>query len=230
MFSLTTGLLLGLVLGARHALEPDHLAAVSTLVTARGQRRSGVLLGAFWGIGHSLSLLIVGSVLASVHAELPHRLSEMFELLVAVMLLFLGARAILRSRSLGSAGPVTTHTHGKRTHTHVGDPRHVHLGRWTMARCPLLVGMVHGLAGSGALTALAMADMPTLVTRLLYILLFGVGSVVAMALLTGAVGWPLARFGRSVSFGRALSIATGTLSVLLGAFWGWTALLNLAQT
>jgi hypothetical protein len=222
-------MLLGLVLGARHALEPDHLAAVSTLVTDREDRASGVLLGAIWGVGHSVALLTVGSVLASLHGALPHRLAEIFELLVAVMLLALGVRAIVRSRSLGAKGPITVHTHRRRTHEHAGTPEHVHLGRWTMARRPLLVGVVHGLAGSGALTAMAMAEMPTLGSRLLYILLFGVGSVLGMASLSGVAGLPLAYYRRSATFARGLSLTAGTLSIVLGGFWGWSALLDLAK-
>src|SRR5260370_2623102 len=88
-----TGLLLGILLGMRHAVEPDHIAAVSTLVLESGSSRRGMMLGAFWGIGHSLSLLVVGCLLAVLHAELPEWLARGFELAVAIMLLVLGLRA-----------------------------------------------------------------------------------------------------------------------------------------
>jgi nickel/cobalt exporter len=207
LLSLAAGLLLGLLLGVRHALEPDHLAAVSVLVTRRGNPAGGVVLGAAWGLGHSLALLGVGCVLAALGARLPPRLAAVFELLVAVMLMTLGARALLRARS---RSPVTPH-------------RHEHSSRWTMARQPFVVGLIHGLAGSGALTALAVAGLPTPMTRLIYMGLFGLGSVAGMACLTGIAGWPLARLGACGKMSRRLSLATGALSIVLGLVWGWAA-------
>jgi sulfite exporter TauE/SafE len=207
--SLTTGLLLGLLLGMRHALEPDHLAAISTLVTRRGNPRAGAVLGVCWGLGHSVALFSVGCVLAALDSHLPASVADGFELLVAVMLFALGARAVLRAARADA-----------------GDARRpvVERGRWTLARTPILVGLVHGLAGSGALTALVLARLPTAGTRILYIALFGVGSIIGMAALTGIAGWPLARVDRSRHLSRWLAAATGTFSLLLGAGWGWAAL------
>jgi hypothetical protein len=216
--SLTTGLLLGLLLGMRHALEPDHLAAVSTLVVARGRNLSGTVLGALWGIGHSVALLAVGCTLAVLHARMPDAFARGFELLVGLMLVTLGTRAILRSRVRTQVGHV---------HPHASQSEHVHVRGWTLARRPLAVGLIHGLAGSGALTALVMAEMPNLTARLTYIVLFGIGSIAGMALLTGVAGWPLARLGRSGPFGRSLATATGAFSVLFGGWWGWSALAGL---
>ncbi len=206
--SLATALLLGLLFGVRHAFEPDHLAAVSTLVTARGTRKAGAVLGAVWGVGHTLALLIVGSALAVLDARLPASLVDGFEFLVAVMLVTLGTRAIVRART---------------SHAHSHEPSAT--TSWTSSaskRQPLAVGLVHGLAGSGALTALVMAEMPTVATRVAYMTLFGVGSIVGMASLTGIVGWPLARLGGSLRFARGLSLVTGTFSLMLGAWWGWS--------
>jgi hypothetical protein len=220
MFSLATGLMLGMVLGMRHAFEPDHLAAVSTLIARRGNPRAGAVLGAFWGLGHSLALFTVGCVLAACNARLPASVADGFELLVAVMLLALGGRAIVRAARVQSHGNDHAHSHD---HPHVHRPQR----RWTIARQPLLVGLVHGLAGSGALTALVLASLPTVTTRLVYIALFGVGSVVGMASLTGIAGWPLARLNRGGPASRWLCGATGAFSVLLGTAWGWTALRGL---
>ena len=221
MFIALTGLLLGLALGVRHAFEPDHLAAVSTLmVDGRGGAR-GALLGAFWGVGHTVSLLLVGLVLALLGAQLPERLADLFELGVAFMLLGLGARALWRALRLGSEGEQRPHLHGKDQHLHAGQSDHLHLWRWTLARRPLLVGLVHGLAGSGALTALAFATLPTLPARLLYIALFGLGSIAGMSLLSGLAGLPLSRLGRSPRFLRALTATTGAVSTVLGLVWGY---------
>ena len=95
--TIATGLLLGLLLGFRHALEPDHLAAVSVLVARQGKASAGAVLGAIWGSGHALALFVVGCTLAAVGSRLPSRLADGFELLVGAMLVTLGMRAILRA-------------------------------------------------------------------------------------------------------------------------------------
>jgi ABC-type nickel/cobalt efflux system permease component RcnA len=219
-----TAWFLGLLLGMRHALEPDHLAAVSTLVTEENNPRSGLWLGAFWGLGHTLALLAVGAVLALLRTTLSERLTAAFELAVSAMLLFLGLRALLRARREMRPGPPLRHQHGGRLHVHPGDAAHVHLGRRAFAVRPLVVGVIHGLAGSGALTALVLAGFDTNAQRLAYTLVFGGGSVLWMALLSGLAGWPLARLLRS---GRArgwTSAAAGALSVVMGLLWGWPLL------
>ncbi len=220
------GPLFGVLLGMRHACEPDHLAAISTLVAREdGERaRPGLLLGVFWGFGHTAALLAVAVALTVLQARLPARLADAFELGVALMLLGLGARALRRAVTTGSEGPRRPHVHGSERHEHGAGNGHVHLGRWTLAIRPLAVGVVHGLAGSGALTALVFASLPGTHARLAYIALFGLGSVAGMALLSGAAGWPLARLGRRPAAARALSAATGVFSIGFGLFWGWSSL------
>src|SRR5262249_48641916 len=151
--------------------------------------------GAFWGIGHTLALLAVGLILAALRTELPPRLAEAFELVVAAMLIFLGARALWLARRRGGEGDAGHHAHAAVAHSHAGPADHVHVGRATLAVRPLLVGVVHGLAGSGALTALAIARIDGGGARFVYIACFGLGSVVGMSLLTGVLGIPLARLG-----------------------------------
>jgi hypothetical protein len=218
------GSLLGVLLGMRHACEPDHLAALSTLVAEERNPRRGLLLGAFWGLGHTLALLGVAVVLGALQARLPERVADLFELGVALMLLALGVRALARAAREGSAGPSTLHAHGVDHHQHRAPHGHVHLGRWTLAWRPLLVGIVHGLAGSGALTALVLASLQSTAARLSYVALFGAGSVVGMGLLSGLAGWPLARMGRRPAAARALAGVTGLLSIALGLAWGWPLL------
>ena len=226
MESVTLGLVIGFVLGMRHALEPDHLTAVATLVQVRN-RRSTAFLGACWGIGHSVSLLAVGCILAALNARLPTSVADAFEILVGAMLVTLGLRAIWNARLSATSGPPSAHEHWTGTHAHAAGVPHVHVGPWTLAWRPLLVGLVHGLAGSGALTALVMAELPTLGTRLAYIIFFGFGSVIGMGFLTGLVGWQLRRIGLKRNWGRALGWVTGVASVGLGGWWGWTAALSL---
>ncbi len=212
---------LGSLLGMRHALEPDHLAAVSTLVTGERSSVRAAMLGVFWGLGHTLALVAVGAVLVVLRAEMPARGSDLFELLVAVMLVGLGARAICLAARQGPTGPAHVHHHGRRVHVHAGATPHVHVGRWTLARRPLMVGAVHGLAGSGALTALVLATLSSTTARITYMALFGVGSTLGMAALSGLLGWPIARIGTHHRVARAMSLAVGCLSIVLGLVWGY---------
>ena len=223
-FEILSGSALGSLLGMRHALEPDHLTAVSTLVTSapgeRGRYRAA-MLGACWGVGHTLSLVVVGAVLVALRAQMPPRVADLFEFFVALMLIALGIRAIVIAMRRGPVGPTHTHHHGQVVHSHAGATPHVHVGRWTLARRPLLVGAVHGLAGSGALTALVLATLTSTIARITYMTLFGFGSIVGMAVLSGLLGWPMARIGTNRTMTRALSIAVGCFSIGLGIFWAY---------
>lgn len=215
--------MLGVLLGIRHAFEPDHLAAVSTLAAEERSVRGGLFLGALWGLGHSFALLLVGGSLAIIETQMPAHISDALELGVGMMIVGLGLRAIARAIREGRAGRVRAHRHGEVLHTHAADLPHVHVSRWTLATRPLLVGIVHGLAGSGALTALVLAELPSVGARLTYIALFGAGSVVGMALLSGLCGVPLARLQRAPKMMAACLLATGLLSVSAGAWWGLSA-------
>jgi hypothetical protein len=217
---------LGLVVGARHAFEPDHLAAVSTLVgDVRRPRsvRGAVGLGLLWGLGHTIALLAVGIALVLLDGVMPARVGAVLELAVAAMLVVLGARAIfagLRNRD-GHAG---VHSHGGIEHTHDGAGDHVHIGDRAVAWRPLPIGLVHGLAGSGALTALAFAELPSTGTRILYMIMFGAGSIAGMAAATGITGAALQQLARGPGTRRALSLATGALSCVVGVVWGLAAI------
>jgi len=222
--SAVTAGFLGLLLGMRHALEPDHLAAVSTLVSEEDDPRSGLWLGAFWGLGHTVALLGVGLVLTFFRTTLSDRLSTIFELIVSAMLLLLGARALMRARAEMTSGALSPHEHRGLLHVHPGRVAHVHVGRRSYAVRPLAVGLVHGLAGSGALTALVLAGFETHLERLAYIAVFGGGSVLGMGVLSGIAGWPLAALARTPRARGWASAATGLLSVAMGIFWGWPLL------
>ncbi|HUS28980.1 MAG TPA: hypothetical protein VMZ53_10725 [Kofleriaceae bacterium] len=218
-------IILGLLVGARHAFEPDHLAAISTLVTSpRSPRsasistRSGLFLGLLWGLGHTIALLGVGVALVLAGGLLPTRIGNAFELAVAGMLVILGARAIVRGVR-NKEGRTGVHHHGGVAHAHAGAHDHVHLGDRAYAWRPLTIGIVHGLAGSGALTALAFAELPTTSARIIYMLLFGIGSVAGMTLATGVTGTVLARLSRGDNAQRVLAIATGSVSCICGVLW-----------
>jgi nitrile hydratase accessory protein len=205
---------LGTVLGMRHALEPDHLAAVSTLMTGDRSSAKAAWLGAWWGLGHTLTLFTAGALLVVLQAEMPTIVAQVLDACVVLLLVGFGARAIHQGARRVPRGP--THSHKKPMGW---SPFQV--DRWTLAR-PLLVGAVHGLAGSGALTALVVTTLPSTVTRLAYLMLFGIGSTVGMVVLSGLLGWPIARMGAHHVCARTFSLAAGSASIALGLFWGYS--------
>ncbi len=216
--SLTAALGLGLVLGIRHALEPDHVAAVSTLVSRERNVVRSCLLGAFWGAGHSLALLVAAIGVITFKLSISHELEQGLERLVALVLVLLGGQVLLRS-----AGAWALHRHAhdeeihRYAHVHVGDagPGHTHL--WRLGSRPFLVGLLHGLAGSAALMLLALATIESPVAGLVYVFVFGVGSTAGMLLLSGLVGIPVAvAAGRSHRLQAAIQGLAGATSLGLG--------------
>jgi nitrile hydratase accessory protein len=206
----------GTLLGMRHAIEPDHLAAISTLLTGERTSARAAWLGACWGLGHTLTLLAAGAAMIALRADMPAVASRAFELCVVVLLIAFGGRAILASARRRSSLP--THRHSARASSRTE-------GRgWTVARRPLFVGAMHGLAGSGTLTALVIALLPSMAARLGYLTLFGVGSTIGMAVLSGLLGWPLARLWHHRWLGRGLSLLVGCASTALGLSWAYPML------
>ncbi|MES1208522.1 MAG: hypothetical protein ABUS79_21490 [Pseudomonadota bacterium] len=209
----------GLLVGMRHALEPDHLAAVSTLVVEQRRASSGVVLGGYWGLGHSLALLCVATLLGLAGGVMPERLATVFELAVAFMLIAIGLRSLQRAhRARANVAHPHPHSHAPSYENPAGGGGAP--GRWSFARRSLVIGSVHGLAGSGALTALVASRLPSLGGRLLYVALFGLGSVLGMAALSGVAGWPLSRLSRSPGLARLLTMSTGLFATGLGVVWG----------
>ncbi len=196
MIATTAAVSLGLLVGARHAFEPDHLAAVSTLVARTRDAKNAALLGVLWGVGHTLALLAVGVALVALDQALPERAGAAFELVVAGLLIVLGVRAIIT---------------GLRETAHSHPP--------AIAWRPLTIGIVHGLAGSGALTALTFAELPTAGARVLYMIVFGLGSVAGMAITTGLAGVALQHVARGATAQRYLAITTGVVSCVVGVLW-----------
>ncbi|HEY0545996.1 MAG TPA: sulfite exporter TauE/SafE family protein [Pyrinomonadaceae bacterium] len=189
-------LLLGLVFGLKHAVEGDHLAAVSTIVSERKSLLSSTLVGGLWGIGHTISLLIAGVVVILLHVQIGERLSLALEFGVALMLITLGVNAI---RKLARGGRLHFHTHQHGGHMHAHPHLHNHAAKENQATHhdfrlgvrPLLVGMVHGLAGSAALMLLVLSTLPTPLIGMAYITVFGIGSIGGMMLMSVLVGLPL---------------------------------------
>ena len=198
--------LLGFANGLRHALEPDHLAAVSTLVAGERSAKASVRYAAAWGAGHAAMLVVAGGALALLRAELSARVSGGLELAVAVVLIGLGLRGLKQAVRAGLVGSSHAHRHGDVEHTHAGMPDHVHVSGWTLARLPFVVGLVHGLAGSGALAALVASHIGGAAFALSFIAIYATGAAAGMSALAGVLGWPLARLASSP---RAMPILLG---------------------
>src|SRR2546429_2600202 len=195
---------LGLILGLRHALDPDHIAAVSTIVSESRSLRRSSLIGTFWGLGHTMSLLIAGVLVIALKVQISDRVALWMEFAVALMLILLGLKATLRSLR-GWKLHRHRHRHDGSTHSHLhlhreGDEqahRHRHLIR-SGAR-PFLVGMVHGMAGSAALTLLVLATIPSAVAGLISIAGFGLGSVGGVVIMGAWIGLPFGLLGYPVN-------------------------------
>ncbi len=213
-------LLLGLLLGVKHALDADHVVAVSTIATENRSLRRACTIGFCWGVGHTVVLLVAGLAVLGLHLAIPHDMARLFEAGVGVMLVGLGLSVgwtLLRERV-----HVHTHTHDDGTgHLHVHSHRegrgHAHLHRYRLEYTSLAVGMMHGLAGSAALLLLVLSTVRSLRDGMLYILMFGAGSIAGMVLLGVALSAPFAltpqRLVRAQLVLRALA---GLASVSLG--------------
>jgi len=232
-----TVLLFGMLFGMQHALEADHLAAVATLVAREKDGRRVIRQGVFWGLGHTLTLLAFGGLVMVVGVVLSDAWMHGLEGAVGVMLVLLGLDLLRRLRRERVHFHAHAHTHAHapapaadtaakslhfHAHSHRGElaphdrQRHRHEHRPLPVRA-LLVGMVHGLAGSAALVLLTLRQVHDAWAGLLYIVLFGLGSVLGMAALSWAVSWPM-RFtaSRLTHYHQALNLLVAGCSVALG--------------
>lgn len=224
----------GLAFGLKHALDADHLAAVSTILgESHGLWRSS-LVGAVWGLGHTLALLAVGVAVVLFQVRISEGTAQGLELLVACMLIWLGAGALWKIVRGGQLH-LHAHAHGPFRHVHP----HAHLGGREQAHThhglqpglrSLVVGMVHGLAGSAALMLLVLTTIPSPTLGFLYITVFGLGSIGGMVMMSLLVSLPLKltaeRWGRAHATLRAaaslLSLGIGSAMVYeIGFVSGW---------
>ncbi|MDT4954661.1 MAG: hypothetical protein QOJ02_2799 [Acidobacteriota bacterium] len=214
----------GFVLGLKHAVEVDHLAAVSTIVSERKSLLSSLLVGGLWGVGHTISLLIAGFFVILLHVEISERVALFLEFCVGLMLVVLGANA-LRKLWRGGHFHIHAHSHGGRAHVHphihdreAETDAHTHHGYQSSMR-PLFVGMVHGLAGSAALMLLVLSTISSPLVGFAYIIIFGVGSIGGMMMMSALVSLPLyltaTRFTRANLMMRGLA---GLFSLSFGLF------------
>ncbi len=220
---------LGILLGFKHSLDPDHVVAVSTIVSEYRNPLKSFWVGVSWGLGHTTTLLLIGIVIIALRLTIPDRLSLLLEFLVGIMLVGLGAQVIYQWRK----GKLHQHIHGHResdahrhVHSHAKEPVHPqkhHLlggvGKPFLRKKSYLVGTVHGVAGSAALTLLILASIESPLAGIVYILIFGLGSVVSMGVMTIVISLPFVfSANRLPNLNRLTQLSVATLSILFGGF------------
>ena len=224
-------LLVGFALGLKHSTEADHVVAVSTLVSDVGgsgnSARRSALVGALWGLGHLLTLFAAGAVLITLRVRVPPQVEWALELLVAVVLLWLGVHTI--RKCFAGRYHFHLHRHGAHAHAHLhfhsrseaGHEHASHAGaaaaRGIGRRAPLLVGMAHGLAGTAGLALLVLSSIPSRSLGVVYLLVFGLGALLGMAAFGALLGMPLARAKSRLAWLDAIRLAAGAASSILGA-------------
>ncbi|MER3523830.1 MAG: urease accessory protein UreH [Ignavibacteria bacterium] len=242
MDSLTI-LALGFFLGLKHALDADHIIAVATIISERKGMFSTSIVGLFWGVGHTIALLIVGCSVVALGIQIPERMALGMEFLVASMLILLGLN-VLWKLIKGETVHMHVHTHHDKKHFHLhshpaGQP-HEHLtspshhrsraeqlfekalNHVTASKRSLLIGMVHGMAGSAALMLLILTTISDGMLALAYIAVFGIGSIGGMLAMSTILGLPFTLTAqRSRSLNTIMRAIAGGISVALGIFLAW---------
>ncbi|HSD45378.1 MAG TPA: hypothetical protein VLB87_02110 [Pyrinomonadaceae bacterium] len=219
---------IGLLFGLKHATEVDHVVAVSTIVSQHRNVWRSTLVGALWGAGHTAALLITGVFVLTLKIAIPERVSDWLEFGVALMIIGLGATALWRA--LRKRGDVHVHEHShdgvSHVHVHFHEPQTIHEAKRSHTHAvsqigfkPILIGAMHGLAGSGALTLLLLTQINSTLLGLLYLAVFGVGSIAGMLLMSGLIGLPFALTSRKLTnLHHRLQTAAAALSLAFG-FW-----------
>jgi high-affinity nickel permease len=210
-------ILLGFFLGMKHALDPDHVVAITTIVTRQGQAAKAALIGVMWGLGHTFTIFLVGSGIILLHIAIPARLGLAMELAVGGMLILLGVLNITGVLKRAQERFTTEHSEAK-PHRHgilhsIGS-----LGVYNVLR-PLAIGIVHGLAGSAAVALIVMTAIREPWWQLGYLLLFGAGTIAGMSLITTVLAKPVTHGAKRFSgLSSKLAFASGLLSLLFGLY------------
>jgi ABC-type nickel/cobalt efflux system permease component RcnA len=233
-------MVLGFFLGMRHATDPDHVIAVTTIVARQKSRAGAATIGVAWGLGHTLTILVVGGGMIVFGWVIPPRIGLSMEFSVGVMLILLGLMnltGVMRLNAGQEQEHSHPHSHGDyvHTHPHAHNPEaHPHkpertplswldrhlgwIDTYQLVR-PLVVGIVHGLAGSAAVALLVLATVQNPVWGFWYLLVFGLGTILGMMLMTAIIVVPFTRTShRFVHLGGRLRIASGVISLAFGLF------------
>ncbi len=220
-------LLVGLFIGMRHALEADHVAAVASMMNSRQSLRRALWQGGVWGLGHTLTLFLFGSVVIFMDQAIPDQVASGLELAVGVMLVLLGGDVlyrVIRSKVHFHAHQHEDGDYHFHAHSHAGESRKEHDPKQHEHHHPqgfplraLFVGMMHGMAGSAAVIILALGAVTSPQQGVLYILAFGFGSIFGMALLSAVISIPLRASAKGLTWmHNGLQMVTGSVTIGLG--------------
>ena len=214
----------GFLIGILHAFEPDHVVAVATQNSKLSQKKSmslfrqigtgavkSSILGALWGAGHTSALVLVSLLIFVLSMKIPSEIFGNFEFGVGIMLVILGFFTYLNRRLVGEKH-IHTHAHDGaiHTHSHVHDKTHGH------GHKSYIIGCIHGLAGSGSLVVLALSTLHDLQTILSFVLVFGIGSIVGMMLISSAIGLPFSLTLNSERINKILRYSVGSVCIVIG--------------
>jgi hypothetical protein len=217
-------LVAGFFIGISHAFEPDHVVAVATQNSKSSQKKSmslfrqigsgavkSSILGALWGAGHTSALVLVSLLIFVFSMNIPNEMFGNFEFGVGIMLVILGLFTYLNRRLVGEKH-IHAHAHDGpiHTHSHVHDKAHSH------GHKSYIIGCIHGLAGSGSLVVLALSTLHDLQTILSFVLVFGIGSIVGMMLISSAIGLPFSLTLYSERINKILRYSVGSVSIVIG--------------
>jgi len=236
MTNLLAVISVGFVLGVRHATDPDHVIAVSTIVSRQRDIRHAGIVGALWGVGHTITIFLVGLAIILFNLAIPPRVGLAMELAVGLMLILLGVlnlagvtqwitHRFTPGHNHVGAGIAHSHEHEGMSHMHLDEkPRGFfqialqRLGLYQLLR-PLAVGLVHGLAGSAAVALLVLSAIRDPRWAIVYLLVFGLGTIAGMMLITMIIGSPFAYTGKGFApLNRGLGFASGLVSIAFGLF------------
>ena len=238
--SILAVLSIGLVFGLKHAMEVDHVVAISTIVSQHKNVLHSALVGALWGAGHTASLLIISVIVLTLRVGIPERVSGWLEFGVALMIVGLGLSALSRALRKSSEVHVHQHSHDGQPHTHVHfhekETKHQPSSRTQHSHAvsrigwkPVLIGMMHGLAGSGALTLLVLTQISSPWIGFLYVATFGLGSIVGMLLMSGIIGLPFALTSSKLTHvHQGIQTVAAVFSICFGVWYAYVSFTGFA--
>lgn len=221
--SFLVALFIGFVLGIKHALEPDHMIAVSTIASKSKSLWKSSLIGVYWGLGHTLTLFIVGTLLIVMKIELSTKWALSLEFLVGIMLVYLGLTSFFTWRR--KKIHYHDHDHGSYKHNHYHET-HEHEHKGFSIYKSIVIGMIHGLAGSAAMILLTMAMAKSVWGAMIYIVFFGLGTVVGMMLFTTLLSIPFTLSSKNYRLKGIMIRITGLVSIIFGFFYMYNLGIN----
>lgn len=209
----------GFLLGVKHAFDADHIAAVSAIISKHKSIKSSSLLGMFWGFGHTIALFFVGLIVLLLKVTIPEKIALLFEFIVGIMLIVLGLNVLLTINK--NKAHFHRHKHGKEEHIHFHSHKLMkhHGHKHKLFHQSLFIGLIHGLAGSAVLTLLVLTTIEIVWLGLIYILIFGIGSIIGMMFISSIISLPFKLVSNNLQkTQKILRLSAGLFSIVIGLF------------